>query len=239
MARLVARVAFMSEVNGAVSKMSDTDPDVLSALANYRKQLDYAGDRFASEPTIGVQAAVNATIELLLSLPSLSSPERLAPLRALLDAFSDTDKGVVPPLFAPSARNGRPVDPTSLHTMRAQAAAAMHLLMKCFHYSKNKAARLVAHELTGLGISIGNKHNAAKTVASWRDRVAQESRSDNYDAMVFYDLIEHVTPLVNARLKQGENLATVKNDLLATLQDLCGRLGPPLRAKRNLSNPQF
>ena len=204
--------------------MSDIEIDpgiLLPALARFREHLSYAGDWFGRDQRTGALAAISATIEFLLAVPPLCSPHRLAPLRALLDAFFDTEKGIVPPLFAPMRQSGRPVDPSSLRTIRAHAAGAMQLLMECLDYSKDEAARLVARELKGLGMSVGNKHNAAKTVASWRDRARRESRSDNDEAMVFHAFIEFLKPLISVRLKQGGDPDSIKNNVLATLRDAC------------------
>ncbi len=197
------------------------------SLARLELGLKHSSADFDQNQRLGVQVAINITMEFLCSVPRLSGPDLLKPFRKLLDCFQDADDGVATPLFKPAKQAHRPLDPAHKRSFRAYTAATMELLISCLHYPKPEAGDIVAKELRRLKIPIGNSRTGrpAATIASWRDRAAAGDKKQELDAFVYSDFLMTSKPAVTKAFAERGDREAIKNELLAKLGDVCRQLG--------------
>lgn len=110
-----------------------------------------------------------AVIDFLNSVDDCHREQLGKPLVTLFIALDALDKGKRSPLLGPTKQGGRPADTDFEAGYKAEAAAAMTLLMDNGLRQK-EAARKVAKELSRFGYRLpGGRAPSARTVRGWRD----------------------------------------------------------------------
>jgi hypothetical protein len=140
-----------------------------AANAYFRDQGDYG-----REGTIrALMATVRFIEEASLRLPRSDQVEmeRLKePFFVLASALNDLKTGAVNPLIRPAEVHNRRVLPSSVRIGRANAAAALELLIMA-GASRIDAAKHVASKLKGSVLFEGGRRSDWKAVVSWRDEI--------------------------------------------------------------------
>lgn len=124
----------------------------------------------------GVLASVNAAVEFVRCLEPVVREELDIPLRMLISALIDVDRGKPSPLLECRNPGQRVADDMRTQAIRAHAGFIMgrlmdRRLMQAGHFKRKDAARKVAAVLVDAGFKVGNdvEKPAWETVASWRD----------------------------------------------------------------------
>jgi hypothetical protein len=143
--------------------------ELLLATALY---LDGQDER---DPTVRRQAAMHALraiIEFLESIDDFKRVPLTLPFEGLFSALGEADKGTADPLLEPRRPDHRPPDTESETHLKAYAAVAMSLRMRCGD-KEQQAGEKVAKVLSDAGFRLpgerGRRPNAT-TIKNWRSK---------------------------------------------------------------------
>jgi hypothetical protein len=172
----------------------DPSQNVETGLMVLRLELAVAADLFERSSPDASRSTVQRTLvaieSLLRTTFGANDPKPLIPLRRLIYALHDLDRGTVVPLLAPQKINHRPRDSLLKEGLMAFAAACMELLIESGVRRKD-AARRVAKYLHAKGYrSTRDRTITAQNVEDWRDRMRSESPSESEAVARFRRLVE-------------------------------------------------
>jgi hypothetical protein len=125
------------------------------------------------DPTVRRQAAMHAlraTIEFLESIDDFKQARLTLPFEGLFSALDEADKGSADPILEPRRPSHRPLDTEFETHLKAYAAVAMSLWMRCGD-KERRAGEKVAKALAQAGFRLPGKRGRrpdATTVKNWR-----------------------------------------------------------------------
>jgi hypothetical protein len=160
--------------------------ELLGSLAVARKNFDQPG---AAHGRTAVYQALFAVIKYVEdTIPE--RPDFVRPLRELLYALRDLDRGTVAALLEPQPIKHRPHMPYSEELLRADAAVLMHFKIKAGSERK-VAAGFVARRLNERGYRHGNNRISGDQVIAWRNSV-KASRSKKVGSLRYRDALRRL-----------------------------------------------
>jgi hypothetical protein len=199
--------------------MAEIDPvqEILARLEKLQKELSFAAEAFqnggAEQARPSVQIALGVIHAFLMTVFGAHDSKALMPLRQLIYARHDLDRGRVGPLLAPQKMSHRPRDSVAKEAFIAIPAACMELLVEG-GVARKDAAIQIAHGLSAMGYRNGrDKPVTAQNVEDWRDRMRTGSSAENAAVGRFRRIVD------NYRLTHPDRL-TAANLILKRLPQI-------------------
>jgi hypothetical protein len=172
----------------------DTVQEILARLKTLQQELSFAAESFQNggpeQVRPSVQIALGLIHTFLLTVFGARDSKPLIPLRQLIYALHDLDRGRAGPLLAPQKTSHRPRDSVAKEAFIAIPAACMELLVEG-GIARKDAANRVANALGAMGYRNGDKRITGENVEDWRDRMRTGSPAENAAVGRFRRIVDH------------------------------------------------